>query len=36
MTNKQKKEYKEFKKIDALLRKSSKEVDNLLKKRDLK
>ena len=36
MTNREKKEYREFKKIDALLRKSSKEIDKLLKKRELK
>ena len=36
MTIKQKKEYKEYKKIEALLKKSSKEVDRLLKKRELK
>ena len=36
MTIKEKKEYKEFKKIDALLKKSFKEGDKLLKKRELK
>jgi len=36
MTNREKKEYKEFKKIDALLKKSFREVDRLLKKRELK
>jgi len=31
MTTKEKKEYKEYKKIEALLKKSSKEVDKMLR-----
>jgi len=36
MTNSEKKEYKEWKKIEALLKKSSKEVYKMIKKRELK